>query len=114
MPAPEINKGQGFIDVWEFINNNINDVDFSHKKVLDIGCRDGLFSFEAERRGAKEIIGIDNDISLGAKEFLIPYFNSKMQMHELNVYDLSPEIFGKFDVILCFGVLYHLRYPFWV
>jgi tRNA (mo5U34)-methyltransferase len=28
-----------------------------------------------------------------------------------SVYDLSPEIHGTFDVVLCLGVLYHLRHP---
>lgn len=112
-PAPEVNQGCGFTSLWDFIIERMGDVDFSNKKVLDIGCRDGLFSFEAERRGAAEIIGIDNDISLGAKEFLIPHFRSKVNMHQLNLYDLSSESFGKFDIILLFGVLYHLRYPFW-
>jgi 2-polyprenyl-3-methyl-5-hydroxy-6-metoxy-1,4-benzoquinol methylase len=47
-------------------------VDLAGRRFLDIGCRDGLFSFEAERRGAAEVIGIDNDLSLAATEFLIP------------------------------------------
>jgi SAM-dependent methyltransferase len=84
-----------------------------NKRVLDIGCRDGLFSFEAEKMGASEVIGIDNDLSRGATEFLIPFFNSKVRMHELNLYDLTPQTFGLFDVVFCPGVLYHLRYPFW-
>ncbi len=83
------------------------------KRVLDIGCRDGLFSFEAEKLGAREIIGIDNDLSLGATDLLIPYFRSKVKMHELNLYDLKPDTFGLFDVVIFPGVLYHLRYPFW-
>jgi SAM-dependent methyltransferase len=87
-------------------------VDFKGKRVLDIGCRDGLFSFEAERRGASEIIGIDNDLSRGAVEFLIPFFDSSVRMHELNLLDLKPETFGRFDVVIFAGVLYHLRYPF--
>lgn len=111
-PAPEINGGRGYLDVWNFILQEMQKIDFTDKKVLDIGCRDGFFSFEAERRGAKEIVGIDNDISLGTKEFLIPYFNSKVMLHKLNLYDLTPELFGSFDIILFFGVLYHLRYPF--
>ncbi|HYB42401.1 MAG TPA: 50S ribosomal protein L11 methyltransferase, partial [Candidatus Methylomirabilis sp.] len=41
-------------------------VDFAGKRVLDVGCRDGLFSFEAERRGAAEVFGIDNDPSRAA------------------------------------------------
>jgi 2-polyprenyl-3-methyl-5-hydroxy-6-metoxy-1,4-benzoquinol methylase len=87
-------------------------INFKNKKVLDIGCRDGLFSFYAEKMGASKVIGIDNDLSKGATEFLIPYFNSKIKMFKKNVYDLKSTDFGKFDIILFFGVLYHLRYPF--
>lgn len=88
-------------------------VDFTGKRVLDVGCRDGLFSFEAERRGAAEVIGFDNDLSLGAVELLIPYLGSKVRMEQMNLLDLKPETFGSFDVVIFSGVLYHLRYPFW-
>jgi SAM-dependent methyltransferase len=92
---------------------SLQDFDFRNKRVLDVGCRDGLFCFEAERRGAREVIGIDNDLSPAATEFLIPYFQSKVRMAEMNLYELTPETFGKFDVVLFPGVLYHLRYPVW-
>jgi SAM-dependent methyltransferase len=85
-------------------------VDFEGKRVLDVGCRDGLFSFEAEERGAAEILGIDTCLSLGAVEFLIPFKQSKVQMRELSLFELDDH--GQFDVILFCGVLYHLRYPF--
>jgi SAM-dependent methyltransferase len=98
--------------LWNFSLRAMDIVDFKDKRVLDVGCRDGLFSFEAEKRGAQDIIGIDNDVSKGAIEFLIPYFKSKVRMYELNLYDLTLK-FGTFDIILCFGVLYHLRYPVW-
>jgi SAM-dependent methyltransferase len=88
------------------------DVDLRGKRVLDVGCRDGLYSFMAERRGAAEVIGIDNDLSKGAVEVLIPHFGSAVQMHELNLYDLTPARFGTFDVLIFADVLYHLRYPF--
>ncbi len=102
-----------FQEMWDFDMRCLETIDFRGKRVLDIGCRDGLFSFLAERRGAREVVGIDNDISNGAVEFLIPYFGSKVTMHELNLYNLDPATIGKFDVILFFGVLYHLRYPYW-
>lgn len=82
------------------------------KRVLDVGCRDGLYSFIAERSGASEVISVDNDLSRGAIEFLIPYLGSTVQMHEMNLYDLAPARFGTFDVIIFADVLYHLRYPF--
>lgn len=88
-------------------------IDLKGKRVLDIGCRDGLFSFAAEKMGASEVIGIDNDISRPAVEFLIPFFESKVKMYQMNLYDLSVNSFGYFDVVIFAGVLYHLRYPFW-
>jgi SAM-dependent methyltransferase len=90
----------------------LNSISLSGKKVLDVGCRDGLFCFHSERAGASEIIGIDNDLSRGAVELLIPYFQSRVRMHQLNVMDLTPDLYGYFDCIICAGVLYHLRYPF--
>ena len=104
---------QQYVQGQEVVLRSLRSLDLRGKRVLDIGCRDGLFCFEAEKMGASEIIGIDNDLSVAATEFLIPYFNSKVKMVELNVYDLLPETFGKFDVVIFAGVLYHLRYPFW-
>src|SRR5262249_33657302 len=73
----------------------------------------GLYSFTAEQLGAAEVIAFDNDLSRGAIEFLIPFFHSRVQMHELNLFDLMPQRFGRFDIVVFAGVLYHLRYPFW-
>ena len=102
-------------DHWNQRNifSTLDKIDFKNKKFLDIGCRDGLFSFYAEKRGASEVVGIDNDLSKGATEFLIPYFNSKVKMFQKNVYDITEEDYGKFDIIIFVGVLYHLRYPFY-
>ena len=35
--------------------------DLSGMRVLDIGARDGFFTFEAERRGAREVVALDNE-----------------------------------------------------
>lgn len=82
------------------------------KRVLDIGCRDGLFAFQAERMGAAEVIGIDNDLSVAATEFLIPHFKSSVHMHQMNLYDLQVIPENRFDFVIFAGVLYHLREPF--
>src|SRR5215475_6041595 len=68
------------------------------KRVLEVGCRDGLFCFESERLGAREVIGIDHILSRGATELLIPAFKSKVRMVELNLFDLKPETLGRFDL----------------
>jgi SAM-dependent methyltransferase len=93
--------------------NAIKCLDVAGKRVLDVGCRDGLYSLALERMGAAEVIGIDNDVSKGAVEVVIPYLKSSVRMHELNLMDLTPSRFGKFDIMVFAGVLYHLRYPFW-
>jgi len=90
----------------------MNATNFQGKRVLDVGCRDGLFSFEAERRGAAEVLGIDTSLSLGAVALLIPFFKSKVRMIEMGLYDLNAADHGMFDIVLFAGVLYHLRYPF--
>ena len=37
----------------------LDTIDFRGKKVLDIGCWDGLWSFEAEKRGATTVVATD-------------------------------------------------------
>jgi SAM-dependent methyltransferase len=103
----------GTLRTQQAVARALDSLDLANKRVLDIGCRDGLFSFAAEKQGAREVIGIDNDLSPGATELLIPHFKSSVRMHRLNVYDLTPQHFGTFDVVVFAGVLYHLRYPFW-
>jgi len=99
--------------IVELVIAKMERLDFTDRRVLDIGCRDGALSFAAERLGAAEVIGIDNDLSPGLTEFLIPFRESKVRAAECNVNDLTHEQFGTFDVVLFAGVLYHLRYPVW-
>jgi len=81
-------------------------------RVLDVGCCEGFFSFEAERRGAKEVIGID-PIPGNIRRLTIcsDYLGSKVTGLACNVYELDPKTFGTFDMVFFFGVLYHLRHP---
>jgi len=80
-------------------------------RALDIGCSDGYFSFELERAGAS-VVAID---------FVPPNYTGFATAAEVlgsgveyrmdNVYNLTPESYGQFDVVLFMGVLYHLRSP---
>lgn len=81
-------------------------------RVLDIGCAEGFFSFEAERRGAEEIVAIDSwPGSIRRFNICRAALNSRATAFLTNVYDLDPKRFGTFDLVMCFGVLYHVRHP---
>ena len=93
---------------------------FAGKTVLDIGCSDGMFSFEAERRGADHVVAVDcsahdtmcigksKDWPLGfnlAKEVL----GSKVDFVDSDLFNLGH--WQASDVVLFYGVLYHLDDP---
>lgn len=85
--------------------------DCRNLRVLDIGCCDGFFSFELERRGA-DVTAIDFAAD-GVRGFTLAasLLNSKLVLKVANVYDLNPVEFGEFDLVLFLGVFYHLRNP---
>ncbi len=86
--------------------------DMTGLRVLDIGHAEGFFSFEAERRGAAEVVAIENYPPM-ARKFQIcrAALGSHVQSYLASVYDISPRTFGTFDLVMFFGVLYHLRHP---
>jgi tRNA (mo5U34)-methyltransferase len=101
------------VPIVEMIIGTMGRLDFRDKRVLDIGCRDGALAFEAERLGAAAVIGIDVDLPAENIAFLSRALGSKARFERHSLYELKPESFGLFDIVLLAGVLYHLRYPFW-
>lgn len=92
--------------------------DLSGKSVLDIGAWDGVFTFEAERRGASRVLATDSYCwsgeGWGTKEGFLTasrILGSRADDLEIDVMDLSPDKVGTFDLVLFVGVLYHLRHP---
>lgn len=83
--------------------------DLTGKRVLDIGCADGYFTFLAESRGAT-VVSIDawpwRGYSLAHK-----LRGSQAEFHQMSVYDIHPENLGTFDIVFFFGVFYHLKHP---
>ena len=94
--------------------------------MLDVGAWDGFWTFEALRRGARQVVAID-DFSdyLGRLDEsgrrawatfdlcreALGYDEERCQRYELDVYEVSAEQLGTFDVVFFFGTLYHLRHP---
>jgi tRNA (mo5U34)-methyltransferase len=104
--TPGVNESQMILDALQLPER------LDGLRVLDIGARDGFFSFECERRGAAEVVAIDY---LTPEETGFPIarqlVGSEVEMRQANVYDLTREEFGSFDLVLFLGVLYHLRDP---
>ncbi len=83
--------------------------DLTGKRVLDIGAWDGWFTFEMERRGAS-VLAVDSarqETFFEAKKLL----NSKAEYLVEDVCYLTSKDVGHFDIVLFFGVLYHLKHP---
>ncbi len=116
----------------EFPYLGLKEADFSGKSVLDIGALDGVLTFNAERLGAERCLAIDVEdpakqdwgfsgppdrfAALGEvknKVFgeLREFFESTAERKQVTVYDLDPDVDGRFDIVFFYGVLYHLRHP---
>lgn len=86
--------------------------DLRGKTVLDVGCNAGFYSFEAKRRGAKRVLGVDGQrqhVRQGL--FVRKVLGLDVEFRRLNVYELSPRRVGQFDITLALGLLYHLKHP---
>ena len=108
----------GVIDVARSLRQYQLPSDLTGKTFLDIGAWDGAFSFAAERRGAKRVLAIDwfiwKNMGWGSKqgfELARRALQSKVEDFTIDVYDMSPEKVGQWDVVLFAGVLYHLKDP---
>jgi tRNA (mo5U34)-methyltransferase len=86
--------------------------DMGGLRILDIGARDGFFSFECERRGAQEVVAIDYVPPAETGFFVAKQIlRSQLNLIHETVYNLTPERYGQFDVVLFLGTLYHLPDP---
>ncbi|WP_424814782.1 class I SAM-dependent methyltransferase [Roseococcus sp. YIM B11640] len=92
-------------------------VDLSGRSVLDVGAWNGYYSFAAERRGAASVLATDSytwehpsfrgleTLKLAAAEI-----GSGIETRFVDPMEITPEI-GEFDVVMFFGVFYHLFDP---
>ena len=101
------------------------------KTALDVGTANGFWAFEMERRGAEHVSAIDvaswNEfdwlpwrkpasdlpVDLHQSRFRLAHAmrGSRVEHRTCNVYDLSPETVGTFDVVFCGDLLLHLQNP---
>lgn len=95
--------------------------DLSGKSVLDVGAYDGYWTIEACRRGAEFVMAIDDfsdTIYRGERRSWAPFdlavqacgFQDRVTREECDVYSLAGRN-ARFDVVICYGVIYHCRHP---
>lgn len=83
--------------------------DLHGKRVLDIGAWDGFYTFEMERRGA-QVVALDlvsNPTFLATRDLM----KSRAEYVVGDICRLSRKDLGVFDIVLFFGVLYHVKHP---
>ncbi|MGY1643913.1 class I SAM-dependent methyltransferase [Geodermatophilus sp. SYSU D00703] len=92
--------------------HDLVDKPFESCRMLDLGCLDGQYSIEAALHGA-HVVGIDGRPGSIAKA---SFAKQVLQLENVefvcdDVRNLDPSRHGRFDAILCSGILYHLDSP---
>lgn len=96
------------------------------KSFLEIGAADGLYAFEAERRGADDVLATDiwNDAPYAESwwetmhsevrgfELVSNYMDSNVRDKIIPVEDVSPETVGTFDIVLFSDTIYNVKNPY--
>lgn len=84
------------------------------RRVLDVGCADGSFSFTASAWGASEVVGIDiSEHEIQKAQWLcdqIDHGPMRFAVHDLRELPLGNEA-KPFDLVMCHGVFYHFDDP---
>ena len=86
--------------------------DLTGKTLLDVGCNAGFYAFEAKRRGATRVLGVDGQRQhVRQALFVRKVLGVDVEFRRLNVYELNQRNIGQFDITLALGLLYHLKHP---
>jgi len=89
-----ITPGRDYESIWQVCRATMDRVNFAGKRVLDVGACDGLWAFEAERRGAALVVATDLfDYALERFLFCKRILRSKIvPFYNVSVYDLSDSL----------------------
>lgn len=93
----------------------LNGRDPGELRVLDVGCLEGHYTAEIAQMGFKEVVGIDISPShLQRASFLLGEFHglANFRLEHCAATDVAQiASLGPFDIVLCYGLLYHLKDP---
>jgi tRNA (mo5U34)-methyltransferase len=82
-------------------------------RVLDLACEEGIFGIELARNGAR-VVGVEGRAGNVARARFAAEaigLGDRYEVHEDDVRNVDSGRYGRFDVILNVGILYHLDAP---
>lgn len=88
--------------------------DMGARSAVDLACHEGYFSTELLRRGVGSVTGIDARPEHVANATLIRDalgFTDRLRLLQSDVHALDAAALGTHDLVLCFGLIYHLENP---
>lgn len=111
----EVGPGRSKQLLWsEYFKHYFDTSMFEGKTILDIGCNAGGNIVELAKYNPAKIVGLDySEKYLAQCRFVLDQFGIKADLRQFNVlrkteHELAVEL-GKFDIIFCLGVIYHLN-----
>lgn len=131
MPDGQIIHGNW--DLTECVEEYLGKIDYSKKRIIDIGAASGYLSFYMEQKGA-DVTSFDmpdgsywdtlkypgykpsrhtkrNEGLYNSYYYMHEKFNSKCKLYRANIYDDLPESIGSFDGAVFGTMLSHVRDP---
>lgn len=118
-PLPDGSILEGQIDTFARLRALRLPPDLTGVDVLDIGCHEGFYSFECERRGARSVVAADEVTWQMFPEHRQTFdemherYDSRVEVLEASVENLLAALDGRrFGLTLFLGVLYHAPDPF--
>lgn len=96
---------------WSHVRKCFPD-DLSGKTVLDIGCNAGFYSFEARKRNASFVLGVDATKHHVRQALFVKSVLGvdRIDFQRKSLYELDPLNDGQFDMVLALGLVYHLKH----
>ena len=86
---------------------------WSSTDCIDIACHEGYFGAVLAERGCRRVLGVDvrpENLSRAARMAALLGL-SNLHFRQADVASLDPSSLGRFDIVLMFGLLYHLENP---
>jgi len=85
------------------------------KRVLDLGCNAGFWSLNAAEAGADFVLGVDGrQMHVDQANFVFEVKGIEPSRYHFalgNIYEFDFKQYGPFDIVFCFGLMYHISKP---